>query len=243
MVSRWEPGFRTAKGVDGNMAKLGLDSIIEAVVFDLDGVLIDSEEWWDQVRSGLATENGLAWPEDATRRMQGMSTPEWATYLSDTVGIPGGVDVVASAVVDRMAKRYAEHLPLIPGAIETVKSISRVWPVAIASSSPRQLIDVVLEETGLRQDVRASFSTEEVTAGKPSPVVYETAVRELGTNNACTVGVEDSSNGLRSAHAAGLIVVAIPNPMYPPAPDALALATASVPSIAELTVDLVAGLR
>lgn len=217
-------------------------SAIEAVIFDLDGVLIDSEEWWDQIRHGLATENDLEWPSDATRLMQGMSTQEWSAYLAETVGIPGSASEVAGTVISRMAQRYAAQLPLIPGAVEAVKKISAHWPVAVASSSPRQLIDVVLAKSGLSGVVRTSMSTEECAAGKPSPIVYESVVERLGSTPARTVGVEDSSNGLRSASAAGLIVVAVPNPTYPPASDALALADAVVENLAELTPELVANL-
>jgi len=219
-----------------------LRSSIEAVIFDLDGVLIDSEEWWDQIRHGLAIENDIEWPVDATRLMQGMSTQEWSAYLADTVGIPGNAADVASTVISKMAQRYAAELPLIPGAVEAVKNIAAHWPVAIASSSPRQLIDVVLAESGLSDVVRTSMSTEECAAGKPSPIVYESVVQRLGSTPARTVGVEDSSNGLRSASAARLIVVAVPNPTYPPASDALALADAVVNNLTELTPEFVANL-
>lgn len=224
------------------MSDSPLRSSIEAVIFDLDGVLIDSEEWWDQIRHGLAIENDIEWPSDATRLMQGMSTQEWSAYLADTVGIPGNAAAVASTVISKMAQRYAAELPLIPGAVDAVKNIAAHWPVAIASSSPRQLIDVVLAESGLSDVVRTSMSTEECAAGKPSPIVYQSVVQRLGSTPARTVGVEDSSNGLRSASAARLIVVAVPNPTYPPASDAQALPDAVVNNLTELTPEFVANL-
>ena len=215
---------------------------VEAVIFDLDGVLIESEEWWDEVRSGMAADHDRAWPADATRAMQGMSTPEWSAYMANTVGIPGTPAEVAQAVIGRMAARYAADLPLIAGAIDAVKAIAADWPVGIASSSPRVLIDTVLKETNLDQVVAYSLSTEQVAAGKPSPAVYQAVAAKLGCEPARTVGVEDSSNGLRSASAAGLLIVAIPNPAYPPAPDALDLADVIIADISLLTPAVIGAL-
>jgi len=215
---------------------------VEAVIFDLDGVLIESEEWWDEVRSGMAADHDRAWPADATRAMQGMSTPEWSAYMANTVGIPGTPAEVAQAVIGRMAARYAADLPLIAGAIDAVKAIAADWPVGIASSSPRVLIDTVLKETNLDQVVAYSLSTEQVAAGKPSPAVYQAVAAKLGSEPARTVGVEDSSNGLRSASAAGLLIVAIPNPAYPPAPDALDLADVIIADISLLTPAVIGAL-
>jgi HAD superfamily hydrolase (TIGR01509 family) len=208
---------------------------VAAVVFDLDGVLIDSEELWDEVRRGLAADAGRAWPEDATHAMLGMSTPEWSAYLTDVVGVPGDPVHAAETVIERMAARYRERLPLLPGAVPAVRRIGARWPLGLASSSPRRLIDAVLDAAGLAGDFRVTLSTEQVAAGKPSPVVYQEVVRRLGAEPARVVAIEDSSNGLRSAGAAGLRVLAVPNPAFPPADDALALAHAVVAGLDELT--------
>ena len=207
---------------------------IAAVVFDLDGVLIDSEGLWDQVRRGLAADAGRPWPPAATRAMQGMSTPEWSSYLVQTVGIPGTPPDVARTVIDRMVAAYERHLPLLPGALPAVRRLAARWPLGLASSSPRRLIDAVLDDAGITSSFAATVSTEEVGAGKPSPEVYVTAVRRLGVPAAATVAVEDSSNGLRAAAAAGLLVVALPRPDFPPAPDALALAAARADALDDL---------
>lgn len=212
---------------------------VEAVVFDLDGVLVDSEELWDQVRRGLAGDAGRPWPGGATRALQGMSTPEWSRYLVETVGVPGPAERVAAAVIDRMAARYEKDLPLLPGAAEVVARFSARWPLGLASSSPRRLIDVVLAAAGMAADFRVTVSTEEVAAGKPSPAVYLAATARLGVRPADAVAVEDSSNGLRSAAAAGLVVVAVPHAAFPPADDALALAAAQVERLTDLTPPLV----
>ncbi len=215
---------------------------VRAVVFDLDGVLVDSEELWDAVRRGVAAEAGRPWPAGATRAMQGMSTAEWSIYLTDVVGIPDTPDEVATTVVDRLAAQYHVRLPLITGAVEVVERLGRRWPLALASSSPRRLIDTVLADAGITQWFRVSVSTEEVAAGKPSPAVYQTVVQQLGVNPGQAIAIEDSSNGLRSAATAGLGVLAVPNAAFTPAEDALALADVVVRSLDEITVELVASM-
>lgn len=212
---------------------------VQAVVFDLDGVLVASEELWDEVRRGLAAEAGRPWPSDATRAMQGMSTAEWSAYLVDVVGLPGRPQEVATIVIDRMAARYREQLPLLPGAREVVRRLGNRWPLGLASSSPRRLIDAVLESAGLADQFVVSVSTEEVGAGKPSPEVYLNVVQKLGVTPGRTVAIEDSSSGIRSAKQAGLRLIAIPNAGYPPADDALALADLVVHSLDDIDPQLV----
>lgn len=213
--------------------------VVQAVVFDLDGVLVASEELWDEVRRGLAAEAGRPWPADATRAMQGMSTAEWSAYLVDVVGLPGRPQEVATIVIDRMAARYREQLPLLPGAREVVRRLGNRWPLGLASSSPRRLIEAVLESAGLADQFVVSVSTEEVGAGKPSPEVYLNVVQKLGVTPGRTVAIEDSSSGIRSAKQAGLRLIAIPNAGYPPADDALALADLVVHSLDDIDPQLV----
>ncbi|GAA4427188.1 HAD family phosphatase [Georgenia halophila] len=217
-------------------------SRISAVVFDMDGVLTDTEAVWDDVRRGLAAEDGAAWPDDATDRMMGMSTAEWSEYLATTVGLHGDAAAVAERAVSRVAERYREHLPLMPGAVAAVERMASRWPLGLASSSPRRLIDAILDMLDLTPLFRATVSTEEVQAGKPAPDGYRRACELLGVEPATAVAVEDSSNGLRSASAAGMRVVAVPHPGHPPAGDALALAAVRLGSLDELTPELVASL-
>jgi HAD superfamily hydrolase (TIGR01509 family) len=216
--------------------------VVRAVVFDLDGVLVDSEGLWDVVRRGVAAEAGRPWPAQATRAMQGMSTAEWSAYLTEVVGVPGAPQEVAATVVERIAARYHERLPLYPGALEVVQRLGRRWPLGLASSSPRRLIDTVMHLAGLAQWFPVSVSTEEVGAGKPSPVVYQTVVQRLGVNPSRAIAIEDSSNGLRSAARAGLGVLAVPNAAFPPSAEALALAEVIVDSLEEITPELVASM-
>ena len=208
-------------------------------MFDLDGVLLDSEEMWDQERRALAVGANRLWPVEATSAMQGMSTPEWSGYLAETVGVPGSPTEIATKVIDGMAARYADALPLLPGAVDAVVRLAARWPLGLASSSPRRLIDAVLTTAGLTGLFRAAVSTEEVEAGKPSPAVYRAVVARLGTEPRRTVAIEDSSNGLRSAAAARLVVLALPHPAFPPAHDALALAHGRVDSRDSLTAEVV----
>jgi len=215
---------------------------MQAVIFDLDGVLIDSEGRWDEIRRRLAQEAGRPWPAEATRAMQGMSTSEWSGHLVSRVGLPGTAERVAEQVIAAMAELYARDVPLIPGAVEAVQRLAARWPLGLASSSPRTLIDAVLAASGLDGQFQVTVSTEEVAAGKPSPVVYSRVVGLLGVDPAQTVAVEDSSNGLRSASGAGLVVVAVPHDAFPPADDALALAAVTLGSLDDLTPELVDSL-
>ena len=216
--------------------------MIKAVVFDLDGVLVDSEPVWEQVRRGLVAERGGHWAPDAQRRLMGMSTPEWARYLSQDLGVALPPDQVARQVIDRMTARYTEHVPLMDGAVEAVHRIAARWPLAVASSAPAVLIQTVLQSAGLRSCFSVVMSTEQVVHGKPAPDIYLAVTAALGFPPPDCAAVEDSSNGLRSAAAAGLLVIAIPQPQYPPDPDALARAGLVLPSLAGLTPDAVAAL-
>ncbi len=210
-------------------------SNIEAVVFDLDGVLVDSEHVWDEVRETLARERGGRWHERAQADMMGMSSTEWSRYMHDVIGLAEPPEAIDAEVVRRMEMRYAESLPLVEGAVEAVRRIAGSFRLALASSSNRPLIDLVLELSGLAQLFEATVSSEEVAHGKPAPDVFLEAARRLGVEPAASAAVEDSGNGIRSAHAAGMRVVAIPNRRYPPTPDALALADVVLASIVLLT--------
>ncbi|WNV91352.1 HAD family phosphatase [Umezawaea sp. Da 62-37] len=210
---------------------------MEAVVFDLDGVLVDSERMWDEVRQAFAAAHGGRWLPDSTRAMQGMSTPEWASYLVTEVGVQLTPEVTATGVVDEMAARYARRAPVIDGAVDAVRAIASRYPVAIASSSPPVLISAFLAATGLADLVGVALSSEQTGAGKPAPDVYLAAARALGVDPTACAAVEDSTNGLRAAIAAGMAVYAVPNPHFPPDPAVLADVTV-VASITDLPAAL-----
>jgi len=216
--------------------------VIEAVVFDMDGVLVDSEPIWEQVRRGVVAEYGGTWLPEAQTALMGMSTPEWAAYLSDDLGVGKPPDEVAQIVIDQMVARYEEHLPVLPGADEAVRRCAGRWRLGLASSSPRRLIDAVLQTAGWADLFAVTVSTEELDRGKPAPDVYLHAVTALGADPAACAAIEDSSNGMRSATAAGLVLIAAPRPEYPPADDALEPAAMVIGGIGELDVDAVAAL-
>ncbi len=212
--------------------------MVQAVIFDLDGVLIDSEPVWERVRRAYVDEGGGQWLPDSQRRLMGMSTAEWSTYLTDELHVGRSPTTVAREVIDRMTRAYAAELPLLPGAVETVRRLADRWPLGLASSSPSTLIDEVLRDAGLTDAFRATRSTEEERHGKPAPDVYRSVATALGVDPYRCVAIEDSSNGLRSAAAAGMTVVAVPRSAYPPDPDALGLAAATLASLAELPAAL-----
>lgn len=214
---------------------------VAAVVFDLDGVLIDSEPVWEDVRRKFVAERGGRWLPDSQQRLMGMNTAEWSRYLATDLGVGLTPQEVAREVIARMIERYRSGLPLLPGAVAAVQRVAARWPLGLASSSPRTLIDAVLDRAGVASSFAATVSTEEVAGGKPAPDVYLEAARRLGVAPGQCAAVEDSANGLRSAHAAGCRVLAVPRPEYPPGPDALALAARTLGGLDELTVAAVDG--
>jgi HAD superfamily hydrolase (TIGR01509 family) len=213
--------------------------VIEAVVFDMDGVLLQSEEVWDEVREEYVRERGGRYDAEIQRAMMGMSSPEWSRYLHEHAGVPEEPHEINTEVLQRMLARYREHLPLIPGAVDAVERLASRFPLGLASSSNRELIDIGLDVSGLAPFFSATVSSEEVAHGKPAPDVYLEAARRLGVEASSCCAIEDSHGGIRSAKSAGMRVVAIPNPTYPPDDEALALADVIVPSLDELTFDVV----
>jgi HAD superfamily hydrolase (TIGR01509 family) len=207
---------------------------LAAVVFDLDGVLVDSEQLWDSARRELVAERDGTWTDDATRAMMGMSSTEWSGYLRDELGVDLEPPAISAAVIERLEHLYRERLPLLPGAREAVVATSERWPLGLASSSNREIIDLVLELAELDTYFEATVSSEEVPRGKPAPDVYLEAARRLGVSPSACAAVEDSTNGLRSAAAARMSVIAIPNETFPPSDDALQLAAATIHSLDEL---------
>lgn len=225
----------------GTRPKLQFGPVIDAVVFDLDGVLLASEEVWDSVRERYVRERGGRYDDEVQRAMMGMSAPEWSRYLHEEAGVPDEPDAINRDVVERMLEAYRRELPLLPGAEEAVRRAAAAFPLALASSSNREVFEAVLELAGLADCFRTTVSSEEVERGKPAPDVYLEAARRLGIAPDRCAAVEDSHAGIRSAKSAGMRVIAIPNASYPPDEEALALADLTLESLDQLTPESVEG--
>jgi HAD superfamily hydrolase (TIGR01509 family) len=211
---------------------------LEAVFFDLDGVLVDSEGAWDAARRAVVAENGGRWRPDATSAMMGMSAAEWSAYLHDQLGVALEPAEINTRVVAHLLAGYERKLPLLPGAVEAVRRIAARWPLGLASSANRPVIDAVLAASGLDAYFATTVSGDEVPRGKPAPDIYLAAAARLDVDPDNSAAVEDSSNGLRAAAAARMLVVAIPNRSFPPSPDALGRSAVVLGSLDELTPEV-----
>jgi len=216
-------------------------NVIEAVVFDLDGVLLQSEEVWDEVRERYVRERGGRYDDEVQRAMMGMSAPEWSRYLHEQAGVPDEPAAINRDVVERMLDAYRRELPLLPGAVEAVRRTAAVFPLGLASSSNREVFEEVLDLAGIEDCFRATVSSEEVERGKPAPDVYLEAARRLDVAAERCAAVEDSHAGIRSAKSAAMRVIAIPNASYPPDEEALELADDVVESLDDLTPERIEG--
>ncbi|HSL96074.1 MAG TPA: HAD family phosphatase [Thermoleophilia bacterium] len=216
---------------------------VAGVVFDMDGVLLDSEPLWHEVRRGFVAEHGGAWGEDDQRAVMGDNSRQWAEYIRRRFAVPLGEEAIIAEVARRLRALYsAGDPPVLPGAPEAVAALAERWPLAVASSSPPEVIIAALGAAGLDAHFGVRVSSDDVAVGKPAPDVYLEACRRLGVTPAAAVAIEDSANGLRAAAAAGLVVVAVPSPAFAPGAEALAGADVVLESLDELTPDLVEGL-
>ncbi len=214
---------------------------IEAVIFDLDGLLLDSESAWDGARRELVAARGGRWKDSATRDMLGMSSPEWSRYVRDELGVDMAPEEISDAVVEQLLAGYRQRLPWLPGAQEAVRRMAARWPLGLASSSNREVIELFMGTSGLGECFEAWVSSEEVGRGKPAPDVFLEAAARVGVDPAHAAAVEDSHNGILAARAAGMTVLAVPNHEFPPDPEALGQADAVLGSLDELTIDAVVG--
>jgi len=208
--------------------------MVAAVIFDMDGVIVDTEQVWDEVRERLVADWGGQYSAQSQRAMMGMSSGEWSSYMHDELGLAQTPQQINDEVVMRMLERYRAELPLIDGAVDVVSALSRSFPLAVASSSNRPLIDAVLATAGIADCFAVVVSSEEVARGKPSPDVYLEAARRLDLAPLSCVAVEDSANGIRAAVSAGMRVIAFPNAHYAPDAEALRLADSVIASLTEL---------
>jgi len=217
--------------------------VIETIIFDLDGVIIDTEQEWNDVRREFAGRHGGHWDEHDQPAVMGANSMQWAAYMRDQNGVELSPQEIYDGVVDALRARYARHLPLIPGAREAITRLASSFRLGVASSSPLELIEYSLELAGLRRYFGAVVSSDEVATGKPAPDVYLEACARLNTVPARAAAIEDSSNGLRAAASAGLAVIAVPNQAFPPSDDALALADVVLSAVGDINVGIILSLR
>jgi HAD superfamily hydrolase (TIGR01509 family) len=216
---------------------------IDTVVFDLDGVILDSEVVWDEVRHDFAVSHGGHWGKLDQPAVMGANSLQWAAHMRANNGLQLSDREIYEGIIGELKMRYARHLPLIPGVVEAIENLSTVYRLGVASSSPRELIEYALELAGLRNCFAVVVSSDDVARGKPEPDVYREACARLGTIPERAVAIEDSASGMEAAFSAGLAVVAVPNPAYPPAAEAVAKADVVLGSIRELNRAVIATLK
>jgi HAD superfamily hydrolase (TIGR01509 family) len=213
---------------------------VAAVIFDLDGVIVDSEIWWDEARRDFAAAHGRSWTEADRTAVMGANGRQWSRTMHDRLAVDEPDAAIERAVVDAVVARYRrDGAPSIPGAVDAVRSVAARWPTAIASSAHREVIDAALAATGLVGAFAVVVSSDEVAHGKPEPDVYVEAARRLGADPARCVVVEDSLNGVRAAKSAGMRCVLVPNVTIPPAAGAREAADLVIERIADLDPEAV----
>lgn len=218
-------------------------SIIQAVVFDMDGVLIDSEVIWRRVREVYAAEVGRRWTQDDQESMMGCSTPDWSERMRERLGLNDfSAAELALEIKRRVLAAFELDLQVRPGAAQALATLGRSWPLALASGSPRELVECAMARTGFGPCFRSILCGDDVAQGKPHPEIYLRSLERLGAAPSSSVGIEDSGNGLRALRAAGMWAIAAPCPEFPLPPEIRALAHAEVASLNALTPGLVAGL-
>lgn len=214
-------------------------ALVEAVVFDMDGILFDTEHLWHEIRHNVAHENGGHWDEDDQRAVMGMNSLQWAAYMHDRCEVRLEPEAIFAEVVGRLRVHYRDDPPEYPGAREAVRALADRFKLGVASSSPLELIETAVQAVGLTPFFATLISSDLVARGKPEPDVYLAACAGLDVAPSSAAAVEDSTNGIRAAVAAGLTVIAIPNAAFPPAREAVGLARRTLASISELTVEVV----
>jgi len=212
---------------------------IEAIIYDMDGVLVDSEVYWDKSRVEFARDRGLVWTDEFQRLAMGRSTVGWATVMQERLALDEPIEEIIAEMKARVIAQYEERMPARPGALESVVHLKRHFRVGLASGSPTDIIKAVLRITGLDQVFEVMIYGDEVPRGKPAPDIYLEALKQLRVAPGVSLGIEDSANGLRALKAAGMFAVAAPSPDYPLTDDVLALADAHITTLEDFNVELV----
>lgn len=217
--------------------------MIKAIIFDLDGLLVDSEPHWNEARRQMATERGKDWNQDDSKACMGVSTRTWANYMIRRLELDLSPDHVVSRIVGTMQAFYAHQIPYLPGAVEAVDLAARFYPTGLASGSHRSLIDTVLNDTPMRGKFKAVVCSDQVPAGKPASDVYLETARELGVKAVDCVCLEDSVNGILAGRAAGMKVIAVPDHRLPPSQEVLHQADIVLPSLQAFNLGVIQSLE
>jgi HAD superfamily hydrolase (TIGR01509 family) len=215
---------------------------VEAVIFDMDGVLVDSEVYWQESREDFARAVGKIWKPEDQRQAMGRSTVGWAQLMQERLAIDMPIDDIIADMKARVIAHYEQRLPVLPGALEAVKKAASVYKVALASGSETSIIKLVMERTGLGQTFDVVVYGDTIPRGKPAPDIYLETARRLSVPPEQAVGIEDSANGIRALKAAGMYAIAVPSPAFPLPDEILTLANVALPSLEAFTVDLVRAL-
>jgi HAD superfamily hydrolase (TIGR01509 family) len=214
---------------------------ISAVIFDMDGLLLDSEVYWERARREYCAGQGCEWRPEDELTVKGHNSQQWATVIREHCGFEGAPSEIIAGVTAGMRELYTRRVPILPGAIEAVRLLAGKYPLAIASSSPPQLIDFAMREIGVRDAFTIVVSSDDVGVGKPDPAVFLEAARKLGVPPVEIAVFEDSSAGITAGHKAGMYVIAVPNPHYPPSSEALKLAHLVLGSLQGFRLEMLRG--
>ena len=218
-------------------------SSIQAVVFDMDGILIDSEVLWRQVREEFAADNGMVWSAEDQASTMCCNTRMWSRIMVERLQLQErlGMDdaAIAKEIKGRLLRKYEAHRPEREGAVASVLRVAQKYKVALASGSPNELATHVMKMTGLDKVFLATMYGDDVTHGKPAPDIYLEVLKKLGVAPEHAVGIEDSGNGIRSLRAAGMGIVAAPGPEFPLTEEVLALADVRIEHMEAVTPELI----
>ncbi len=215
---------------------------MKLVVFDLDGLLVDSEPYWNKSRGSIARENGKEWTDKDHRLVNGVNSNEWAQYMIERLELKMTREQVIQEVVDRIASYYIEDTPFLPGAIEAVQMCAKHWQVAIGSGSHLKLIDIVVNNPRIKGCFDLIVSADTVAKGKPSPEIYLEVMKQAGVDATDSICFEDSAFGIQAAYLAGMYVIAVPKKDFPVPDEYLAMADLVIGSLEEVSYELLSSL-
>lgn len=215
---------------------------VEAIIFDMDGLLVDSEPIWDQARVNIALRVGKTWNHQDHVNLMGVSTDYWVQYMIDRLGLTTTKEEVQKEVVQQMITIYKKEIPFHPFAVNAVRWAAKRYPTALASGSPPQLIKIVTQSPRLKGCFNVVLSSDEVRVGKPDPAIYLETARRLGVAPENCLCIEDSAFGVLSGRRANMFVINIPDPKFPLSPEQVKHADLVLESLGDLNEQAISRL-